>query len=229
MMMKLFNSPRVPLKEEQFINSDTARFYDEHARRFMIPVYRQFAAKVAKINLPAKRVLDIGTGSGLLAIELAKARPDWQIIGTDISDEMLKLARENAKREGQVDRIDFWQYSAEALPFEDDYFGLVVSNASLHLWTDPIKIFKEIARVTAPGGYCLIWDNLRLTALFPFLRGLGWVMGMNKEQRQLWLQAIQSSYNINEAKTLIIKSVLQDARVTINPGLLELCIQWHKH
>jgi ubiquinone/menaquinone biosynthesis C-methylase UbiE len=194
----------------------------------MMPIYRWFAAKVARMNPAGKRVLDIGTGSGLLAIELAKARPDWQIIGTDISKDMLKIARENASREGVGDRIDFWEYSAEALPFDSDYFALVTSNASLHLWTEPLKVFKEIARVTALGGYCLIWDNLRVTTLSPLLRWLGWVMGMNKAQRRLWLQAIQSSYTIGEAKALLKKSALQDARVTINPGLVELCIQWRK-
>lgn len=226
--MKLISGMRIPLHEEQFINADTAQLYDEHARRFMMPIYHRFAAKATKINLPGKRILDIGTGSGLLAIKLAKARPDWQIIGTDISEEMLKLARENARREGLSDRIEFWEYSAEALPFDDGYFSLVTSNASLHLWTEPLKIFKEIVRVTAPGGYCLIWDNLRVNVLNPLLCWLGWVMGMNQAQRRLWLKAIQASYTIGEAKTLLRKSALQDARVTINPGLLELCIQWSK-
>jgi ubiquinone/menaquinone biosynthesis C-methylase UbiE len=226
--MKFFNAGRIPLREEQFINANTAQFYDKHARRFMMPIYRWLAAKAARMNLPGKRVLDIGTGSGLLAIELAKARPDWQIIGTDISKDMLKIARENAVKEGLGDRIDFWEYAAEALPFDSDYFALVTSNASLHLWTEPLKVFKEIARVTKPGGYCLIWDNLRVTTLNPLLRWLGWVMGMNKAQRRLWRQAIQSSYTIGEAKALLEKSALQDARVTINPGLVELCIQWRK-
>jgi ubiquinone/menaquinone biosynthesis C-methylase UbiE len=226
--MKLFNNPRIPLREEQYIDAAMARFYDEHARRFMMPIFHGLATKAARIKPAGKPVLDIGTGSGLLAINLAKAHPDWQIIGVDISENMLKIARENAAREGLGERIEFWEYSAEALPFEDNYFGLVVSNASLHLWRDPLKIFKEIARVTARDGYCLIWDNLRVTVLKPILSGLGWVMGMNTAQRRLWLQAIQASYTTAESKALIKVSALQDARVTLNPGLLELCIEWHK-
>jgi len=226
--MRFFNNPRIPLREEQFIDAATAQFYDEHARRFMMLIYHGLAARVAKMNLPVKRVLDIGTGSGILAIQLAKAHPDWQITGIDISENMLKIARENAAREGLADKIDFWEYSAEALPFEDEYFGLVVSNASLHLWTDPHKVFREIARVTARQGYCLIWDNLRLTILNRLLKLIGAVMGMKAAQRRLWLQAIQASYTIAEVKALIKSSVLQDASVTVNPGFVELCIQWRK-
>jgi ubiquinone/menaquinone biosynthesis C-methylase UbiE len=229
MRMKFINKPRVPLREDQFIDIAAVRFYDEHARRFMMPIYHGLVAKTAKINLPEKRVLDIGTGSGILAIELAKAHPDWQIIGIDISDNMLKIARENAAREGLGDDVEFWQYSAEALPFEDDFFGLVVSNASLHLWTNPIKVFKEIARVTARQGYCLIWDNLRLTVFNSLLNLAGGLMGMKTTQRRLWLQAIHASYTNTEAKALIDSSALQDARVKINTRLLELCIQWRKH
>jgi ubiquinone/menaquinone biosynthesis C-methylase UbiE len=226
--MKFLSGSRVPLDEEQFIDAATARFFDEHARRFMGPVYRRFAAKVARINLPIKRVLDIGTGSGHLAIVLAKAHPDWQITGIDISEEMLKLARENTIRNCLDDRIEFWQSSAESLPFPDGFFDLVVSNASLHLWTKPLQVFKEIARVTAPGGYCLLWDNLRLITFLPFLSLVGWGMGMKIAQRHLWMQAVRSSYTIAETKTILRESVLQDARVVFIPGLLELGIAWRK-
>jgi hypothetical protein len=82
--------------------------------------------------------------------------------------------------------------------------------------------------VTALQGYCLIWDNLRLTILNPLLKLIGVVMGMKAAQRRLWLQAIQASYTIAEAKALIKPSVLQDASATINPGFVELCIQWQK-
>ena len=219
---------RVLLSEKSFTGADAARFYDEHARRFMKPVYRRLAKKAAGISPAGTRVLDIGTGSGYLAIELARARPDWHITGTDISEDMLNLARQNADRGGLADRIDFLQAPAAALPFADGYFSLVTSNASLHLWTDPLKVFQEIVRVTSPGGYCLIWDTMRLTALSPLLRLIGWVMGMNAAERRLWIEAMRASYTIGEARALLRESALEDARVNIIPVFFYLGITWKK-
>lgn len=226
--MKLISGKRIPLNEEQFIDADTAQFYDEHARRFMMPVYRRFAKKAAGIHFSGNRVLDIGTGSGLLAIELAKAHANWQIIGIDVSENMLQLARQNAAKRGVIDKNDFQWGAAEALPFNDNYFSLVISHASLHLWKEPLKVFKEIARVTVPGGYCLIWDNIRLTAFNPLLTLAGWAMGMNAAQRRLWLQAMRSSYTLGEVGALLTKTTLKDAQITLNPYLLELNIAWRK-
>jgi ubiquinone/menaquinone biosynthesis C-methylase UbiE len=227
-MVKFISGTRIPLNEEQFIDAAAAQLYDEHARLFMGQVYRRFAAQVAGISLPGNRVLDIGTGSGRLAIELAKGHIDWQITGVDISEEMLKLARQNAARDGLAERIDFRQASAQILPFADGYFALVTSNASLHLWADPLKVFQEIARVTAPGGYCLIWDNLRITVLNPLLRLVGRAMGMNAAQRRLWMRAICSSYTLGETRAMLNESALKDARVIFTPGLFELGIAWRK-
>jgi ubiquinone/menaquinone biosynthesis C-methylase UbiE len=224
----LAQDERVPLSEELFTDLNAARFYDEHARSFMGSVYRRFAKKVAGIGFTGARVLDIGTGSGLLAIELTKARPDWQVTGTDISEKMLELAIQNAARAGLYKGIEFRQAPAATLPFTDGFFSLVVSNASLHLWTDPIKVFKEITRVTAAGGYCLIWDNIRLTALSPLLSLISRVMGMNTAQRRLWLDAMRASYTVGETKAILCKSAFNNARVSIIPGFFYLSIQWRK-
>ena len=226
--MKFIAGTRLPLSEDSFIDAEAARFYDEHARRFMGSVYRRLAVKAAGISLPGKRVLDVGTGSGLLAIELAKTRSDLFIKGIDISEEMLKLARQNAARSGFNDNIEFRQAPAEALPFPDGSFDLVASNTSLHLWTDPRKVFQEISRVTSPGGYCLVWDNLRLAVLSPFLGLIGMAMGMNAAQCLLWMRAIRSSYTISEARAIIKESALQGARVCIIPDFFMLGIAWRK-
>ena len=226
--MKTPETSRVPLAEKQFEGGNAAGFYDEHARSFMSTIYRRFAKKAAGITTTGNRVLDIGTGNGLLPIELIKARPDWQITGIDISEEMLTLARENAAKAGLSGKIVFQKTSAEVLPFPDGGYDIIVSNASLHLWEDPLKIFSEIGRVTAPGGSLLLWDNLRVPSFYPFFNLIGWIIGMNGEQRRLWLKAIRSSYNTGEIKTILKQSALKDARVTINPWLLELEIKWHK-
>ena len=226
--MTFFNGKRIPLSEKSFVDTAAAQYYDEHARRFMGSVYRRFTARAARINVPGKQVLDLGTGSGRLAIELAKARPDWHIIGTDISEEMLKIARKNTEQAGLADRINFQPTLAESSPFTDNSFTIVVSNSSLHLWSDPVTVFEEIARITSSGGYCLIWDNMRCNVMNPFLSLVGWVMGMSSSQRRLWLKAVRSSYTVGEVKSLLRKTPLKNARVTIEPGFVGLSIEWKK-
>jgi ubiquinone/menaquinone biosynthesis C-methylase UbiE len=219
---------RIPLDEKQFTGAEVARFYDGHARRFMGPVHRFCAARTAALNPAGKRVLDIGTGSGLLVVEIAKSIPGCHITGIDISEDMLKIARENVSRANIAAGTVFQAASAAALPFPDNGFDIVVSSASLHLWQDPVKIFNEMARVAAPGGYCLIWDNLRVAGLNPFLSLTGRLMGMNQSQCRLWLKAVNSSYTTSEVKVLLKNSAMKDARVKVYYRLLELAIEWQK-
>jgi ubiquinone/menaquinone biosynthesis C-methylase UbiE len=226
--MKPAKTSRVPISQNQFNEGAAAGFYDEHARRFMAPVYRRFAIQAAGLKAPGNRVLDIGTGNGLLLIEILKARPDWNITGIDISGEMLKLAGENASKAGISGKIDFIQASADALPFTERQFDVVISNASLHLWKDPVGVFNEIARVTAPGGRLLLWDNLRLPFFYPLFHLLGWLMGMNESQRILWVKAIKCSYNAGEASKILKQSALKEARVKTDYSLIELNIEWQK-
>jgi ubiquinone/menaquinone biosynthesis C-methylase UbiE len=221
-------STRVLQNEAEYIDVAVARAYDEHARRFMRIIYRRFARKAARMDIPGKQVLDIGTGSGLLAIELARVRLDWHITGIDVSEEMLKLARQNAAGAGVSDRIDFQQAEAAALPFPDDSFALVISNVSFRLWREPLKVLEEIDRVMVPGGCCLVRDNLRLWALRPLLGLAGRAMGMDTGQRRLWMRAFRSAYTLGEARSIIKESALKDARVTFIPAFLMLGIEWRK-
>src|SRR3990167_7442151 len=72
------------------------------------------------------RVLDLGTGSGAIAIALAKEKPTWKIIATDISPKALATARENALL-NQVDNIEFYLGDwCAALPMRD--FDIIISN-----------------------------------------------------------------------------------------------------
>jgi ubiquinone/menaquinone biosynthesis C-methylase UbiE len=226
--MKFFQGKRVPLDEAFFADAALARFYDEHARRFMGIIYRRFADRINKLDLAGQRVLDIGTGTGLLSFVIAKDHPEWQITGIDISEDMLKLARETAARNGLSAATVFKQAAAESLPFPESSFDLVVSNASLHLWKDPVKVMDEMARVAAPGGYCLIWDSLRLPMFNPPLGWLGRALGMNNPQRRLWIKAVASAYTPGEAKALLRHSAMKGARVKADLSLLELKIEWRK-
>jgi len=113
------------------------------------------------------RVLDIGTGRGWVAIEIAKKYPAAQVVGIDIWTKFFKLmgqtkagAERNARIAKVSDRCTFQYASALALPFKDGEFQLVVSSFTFHEIHAPDKmtLFQETARILAPGGTFLIMD-----------------------------------------------------------------------
>lgn len=99
-----------------------------------------------------ERVLDIGCGCGLDSFVAAlQAGPEGLVIGVDLTAEMLEQAS-GAKPLTSRKNVEFQEASAEALPFEDASFDLVISNGVLNLVPDKRTAFREIARVLQPGG-----------------------------------------------------------------------------
>ena len=103
----------------------------------------------------ARRLLDIGTGTGRL-LEVLAPKVE-QAIGVDQSREMLALARANLARAG-IDNADIRLGDMYALPFEADSFDVVTIHHVLHYADDPAAALSEAARVVRPGGVVLVVD-----------------------------------------------------------------------
>jgi ubiquinone/menaquinone biosynthesis C-methylase UbiE len=218
---------RVPLSEEPISGRDAVAEYDKGARRYMAPEYRYFARKVLRRGIKRGRVLDIGTGSGRLAIELARAGDGrFDIVALDISPDMLEKARENARLYGVEDRVRFIEGSANAMPLADASFDLVVSYASLHHWLHPVAVFNEIARVTKKGGYVLVRDNRRVYQ-DPFWKAAVWLVSrfMNRRHRENWPRALLASYTVPEVRRILDRSKLRNYRVCSDFLFIDLCIE----
>jgi len=101
-------------------------------------------------TLPAapKRVLDLGTGTGLAAFVVARRFPEAEVVGVDLAPGMVEQARQRTPPE-LVERVRFEQGDAAKLPFEDGAFDLVQL-------ANMIPFFEELARVTAPGGHLVL-------------------------------------------------------------------------
>jgi len=83
---------------------------------------------VGRLGKAGSRVLELGTGSGAIAVSLARYNPDWRILATDISTEALLVARENARFHDVADRIDFLQSDLFDALSSQGSFDWVVSN-----------------------------------------------------------------------------------------------------
>jgi len=218
---------RIPLTQEPIADMDAVVQYDKGAKRYIMPEYKYFAWKVKRRGIKSGKVLDIGTGSGLLAIELAKMKDcSFDIYALDISENMIERARQNARKAGVEDRVKFMVGTAAALPFADNSFDLVVSYASLHHWFEPVKVFDEVGRVVKETGKAFIRDNKRVYQN-PFWKSFVWLMSrfMNKRHRENWPKAILASYTIPEVKEILSHTNLTDYRVNSDFVYIDLCVE----
>jgi demethylmenaquinone methyltransferase/2-methoxy-6-polyprenyl-1,4-benzoquinol methylase len=106
----------------------------------------------ATVASPADRVLDVATGTGLVAAELVR-RHGCSVVGVDQSDQMLSRARRRLAREPWLaERVELVRAEAEALPFADREFAAVTVGYLLRYVDDPAMTIRELARVVKPGG-----------------------------------------------------------------------------
>jgi ubiquinone/menaquinone biosynthesis C-methylase UbiE len=137
----------------------SSRVYDVVSRRLLRRMYRRLAADVAAATPDGAAVLDVGTGPGVLLVELAARRPDLRLTGVDLSADMITAATRNLAPYGERSHARVGDVTD--LPFPDGSFDLVVSSLSLHHWDRPEAAAAELARVLRPGGRITIYD-------FPF-------------------------------------------------------------
>lgn len=142
------------------VTTGAAEVYEE----FFVPaLFAEWAPRVvqaAKVQ-PGEAVLDVGCGTGVLARAAANAvGPGGSVVGVDINEGMLAVAREKAPH------ITWRAAPAEALPFEADCFERVVSQFGLMFFEDPAGALAEMGRVLRPGGTIAVavWDSLAATA-----------------------------------------------------------------
>jgi ubiquinone/menaquinone biosynthesis C-methylase UbiE len=218
---------RVPLAQEPIAEAEAVAQYDKGARIYMLPEYKYFTWKILRHGIKGGRVLDIGTGSGRLSIELAKVKDNnFEITGLDISENMLKRANENARQAGVEDKIKFVHGNADNLPFTDSSFDMVISYASLHHWFRPGRVFKEAQRVVKKGGAVIIRDNRRVYGN-QFWEVFIWILRrfMNRRHSDNWPKAILASYTIPEVKTILKEAGLKDYRISTDFIKFDLCAE----
>lgn len=143
--------------------------------RFLRDCYRELAKEVAK-KLSRGRILDVGTGPGYLPIEIARLIEGVEIVGIDVSKDMVRIARKSAWKEGLGSRVRFEVEDANNMSYADSSFDLVVSTGSFHHWKKPVRVLNEIYRILKPSCEAWVYD-LRKYAPAEDLEKLKWRYG----------------------------------------------------
>jgi len=148
------------------------------------------ARAITRLVDPKQRVADIGTGTGILAIELAQL--GLEVIGIDGSARMLETARRNLAVDefASEDRVEFRIGDAHALPLADGEVDAAFAHMVLQYLARPADAIGEMRRVVRPGGSIMLVDFVR--------HELEWMreelgvesLGFEVEQVRSWLEGI---------------------------------------
>lgn len=113
----------------------------------------------ATANLrPGEVVVDLGSGGGLdVFLAAKKVGATGKAIGIDMTPEMLKRARANAKQQG-LSNVEFYESTIDNLPLPDRSVDCVISNCVINLASDKQAVFNEVARILKSGGRVAVSD-----------------------------------------------------------------------
>ncbi|HEV2299424.1 MAG TPA: class I SAM-dependent methyltransferase [Candidatus Acidoferrales bacterium] len=136
-------------------------------------------------------VLDVGCGPGHLARLLAQE--NCQVTAVDRSIRLLRLARRWAKREGVT--VNFQNSMADSLPFPDNSFDASCATTVIYFVADPVRVLREMARVTRPGGIIATLDPSSAMNI-PAMREYGLRHRLSaRDRRKLNAWAVAARFN----------------------------------
>jgi len=133
---------------------DRAAFYDAELRR-----HDEHFRAALKIG-PRDRVLDIGCGAGQSSREAARIATEGSVVGVDVSEEMLQVARRRSAEEG-LRNVVFERGDAQVHAFPQAPFDLCISRFGAMFFADPVAAFSNIGRAMRPGArlVLLVWQG----------------------------------------------------------------------
>ena len=136
-------------------------------------------------------VLDLGSGGGIdVLLSARRVGPSGKAYGLDMTDEMLELARENARTAG-VTNVEFLKGEMEDMPLPDSSIDVIISNCVVNLSPDKDAVLREANRVLKPGGRFAIADIVTR----------GEMPSALKRDLELWAGCVAGALSENEYRS----------------------------
>ena len=172
-------------------------------------------AAIASLK-PGEAVVDLGSGGGFDCFLAAKqVGENGQVIGVDMTPEMITKARANATK-GGYENVDFRLGEIEHLPVADASVDVVISNCVINLSPDKPAVYREAWRVLKPGGRIAISDVLRTAELPEKIRN----------DLALFGGCVAGAASVEEVESMLREAGFEDVRVKPNDESREFIREW---
>jgi len=195
---------------------DLAQEAVAYAQADFSAVNQAFVDRLLELHSPPHaRVIDLGCGPADIPIRLHCQRPAWQITAVDGSLAMLQLAAAAMAHSPAAQAIGLLECDACATPLPDHSFDVVISNSLLHHVTEPLQMWREIARLAASGGFVFVRDLFRPATLAQAEQIVKTYAGNESQLLQdEFHRSLLAAYTLEEVKAQLRQAGLSGLRVT---------------
>lgn len=200
--------PRIVETNQGIQGEFDVQIYGRMMRRFRDKGWME-TDHVIKSGITKGLALEIGPG--YLGLEWLKKTKGTNLRAVEISPDMIRIAKKNAKEYGFENRVRYVKADARQIPFGDNTFDAVFTNGSLHEWSEPKKIFNDIYRVLKPRGRYFISDLRR--DISPLIKWFMYFMAKPKEIRPGLTTSINAAYTVKEIWPLLSQTKMKKAIV----------------
>lgn len=202
---------RVPEKEEVMSGKEALQYFKDKTRPKPKPGYYDFivADILNKTKIKEGKVLDIGCGGGGLLRELKKTKLGLKLFGIDASKTLISAS----KKYFPENDIQIKYSKAENTTYKDNLFDLVICQDTFHHFTNPVKVLKEMYRVTKKGGIIYIVDLRRDIDKRIIELATKGIIRYSITHTLFYLASVKAAYTVPEVEKLIKKARITDFKI----------------
>ena len=149
-------------------------------------------------------VLDLGTGTARIPIELCRANEDVRILAVDLAYSMLDVAKINIEIANVADRVTLGLIDAKEMAYEDGMFSTVMSNSIVHHIPEPASVLAQSVRVTKAGGLLFFRDLMRPESSDEVERLVNAYAGEESAHgREMFYNSLHAALSLGEIRDLV--------------------------
>lgn len=160
------------------------------------------------------RILDAGTGTALIPLEMMSRGMGVDITAVDLAEQMLIVGRENVRAAGHAESIKLVLADCKRLPDADATYDVVMSNSIVHHIHEPRLVLAEMWRVLRSGGLLFVRDLMRpenLAQLDHLV--MTYAAGANSHQKKMFRDSLHAALTTDEVNELLIQAGISNSAV----------------